>query len=866
MAETRGNPLLIEAAKPTVRRKGKYQEYGETEELDVFESLGGQPKDLMDEERWLQNPADGASTFTANNDDHSTTALEDDTSEAHADIFAERSDKRLMWKPLPMGASGTQGHLNDSNHFLDSGYRVPTEQHFVRCLIPRACKATNLDPGIWKRDDVRKLLGLSTNEPPTLDSTIEAVLVGISACDYQPVFMVKGDIKQEDGDANGSTQGQSRPRDLDGRLNADNIECVTLRTLSGTLKCGNQVIWFENTLIPGNIAYIKRALWDCLEADEKRSFLRIMKREHGLLARGVIASTVARALPSNEEENRKPGFHRPIHEDKDYDKLHYILRWPPMAVLDIPAHMIIAMQNLLKSESFDNIPLNIALAAIIIYFDLEDHGWENEGFAQDDIRPLTRCRRVSLAVFVLYFPHMLRFVEVKKLTAFIHPLRFAAENYERDCQIDPYFRIDGGGSTILSTIYMRRWYQEIRSRSLKIPSTYRFNLIPASMPGTSMVFPQRCNNAERPSTDLFALCRLNDVRTLGLPSYYDTTRHGSLDYHAGGPNWLFSEPVRQQGHKLTNIPPASYWKPELNLNLRPREMSLTGPARQVGPVFQDVESGDSYDENIKQSIERLFGQAGSYVRDVRLVDKSVQPARRDFIPKVDELNRIADFLGVPDSSRWTSRMTGCPAWEGMEAQLWDLHDKGDLKRAAAKKFPIPKAKRVARQPRLLDPGDKKKIERLIDSLAVLSEDWDPLREHLSAPYSTVEGTQDSFSAVRSFVSNLDDTFTAENATNGHGSLDKVVRMASRAAGFFDAPQATLPKDEMRWKSYHQRFSKFGQEIQDAIETIYRLRGTVNEFKLALHHIKILKGSRMIRDQVEVYKMIDAILRKHSPIP
>ncbi|SPJ72574.1 uncharacterized protein FTOL_02303 [Fusarium torulosum] len=142
--------------------------------------------------------------------------------------------------------------------------------------------------------------------------------------------------------------------------------------------------------------------------------------------------------------------------------------------------------------------------------------WPEEGFAAHDPN-MTKMRPTPLGMFIIYFSHMLRFVEMKRLTAFIHPSRFAATNSGKDC--GEHFKIN---SHTLDTKAMRECYYDIRSRHPQVSLNFRFNLIPASMPGTSLIFPEDCHNAEKPSLGLFTLCGLNDVRTLGLPSYHYT--------------------------------------------------------------------------------------------------------------------------------------------------------------------------------------------------------------------------------------------------------------------------------------------------------------------------------------------------------
>jgi len=158
------------------------------------------------------------------------------------------------------------------------------------------------------------------------------------------------------------------------------------------------------------------------------------------------------------------------------------------------------------------VPLNIALATAIIHTDLTDEDWPSEGFLSHRFDGPKTIKPIPLARFILYFPHMLRYVETKHLTAFIHLARFATYHYNRDP----------------TTIYaasinhkeIKTWCTQIRSRYPQVASKCRLNLIPASIPGTQMVFPANCSGAEPPSTDLFQICCLDNIRTLGLPSYH----------------------------------------------------------------------------------------------------------------------------------------------------------------------------------------------------------------------------------------------------------------------------------------------------------------------------------------------------------
>jgi hypothetical protein len=107
------------------------------------------------------------------------------------------------------------------------------------------------------------------------------------------------------------------------------------------------------------------------------------------------------------------------------------------------------------------------------------------------------------------------------------------------------------------------------------------------MPGTSMVFPLG-SDAEKPTPDLFALCCLNDVRTLGLPSYHNiNSTQEELYQLIGGPKTLFTKNTANTKLTLHGNPSVDYWNP----GKRTKIMALTGRAKEVGPIFPDYDSG-----------------------------------------------------------------------------------------------------------------------------------------------------------------------------------------------------------------------------------------------------------------------------------
>lgn len=123
-----------------------------------------------------------------------------------------------------------------------------------------------------------------------------------------------------------------------------------------------------------------------------------------------------------------------------------------------------------------------------------------------------------LGVFIIYFSHLLRFTEVRRLTRYIHPARFAAHNYRLDRESEvKAMTVDYDG---LDVVTLAALVAKIRSTSAEVPATTRVPLLPQSMPGSQIVGPLSVTRGEPPSNGLSNLCLLNDIRVLGIPSYH----------------------------------------------------------------------------------------------------------------------------------------------------------------------------------------------------------------------------------------------------------------------------------------------------------------------------------------------------------
>ncbi|OBS19901.1 hypothetical protein FPOA_11626 [Fusarium poae] len=820
--------VAVEEAKPVVRLKNKDGSYKETQEADMFASSGGKPDDLLDDERWLH--------YGFGPDTHTSPYSKPI---AGTDFITNGTTikEHAFWNP---GKSTAGGPINT---------RVLTDPHTVFKLAARACFSERSKVGEMARG-YRRDLGMSSSERITTNSAIEGIYVGISAINCLPVILCKP-----------THWGEGIP--ITDELDE---QCVLKVDWGGLVDTGH-IIWTENMLIPGNIAHVKRALVDKHLFTQKKRFLQIMKRENSLLERHLNPAGVARTLTSSDSTERKPAIRRLTRDGQEYHDLHFKLKWPPMAALEFPEEMVDAMERFLAQHPHDNVPMNIALAATIIYLDLVDSGWPSEGFSGGPNVPLD-IRPPPLGQFVLYFPHMLRFVEIKHLTEFIHPGRFAASQYSRDDKNLNDIKIQ---SNLIDLKKMRLWYAQVRCRYPQVSKGHRFRLIPASMPGTHMVFPSDCIDAEPPSMDLFRMCCLNDIRTLGLPSYHHNVSYENEDRgvfrHIAGQEWLFSKHLQAPTRSILGSPIERYWRPNSNS----RFMALTGQARSIDTWFPDV-SSDYYVDNkpITEFVERYFGNVACYTQDYDYCEHNSEHSRDKRSARAKELYRVAAHLKIPVNKLWQSPNTACPAWDGMEAQLHQLKEQGLLEFIVANEETVPangEPERAAKRPRLSEPASilsaatKAQIELLISSATVLSRDWDALNLHVLESEPTIQEAGRLLSQVHPFILSLEELprTISDNSNNCKGNLEDVLSLAYKAVGL--DPQLALARQEKNRASQIFAFSQFGQSIEWAVKDIAILRTVEDGYRLALSATVALANSPLVQDQIKIYKEIDELLKK-----
>lgn len=245
----------------------------------------------------------------------------------------------------------------------------------------------------------------------------------------------------------------------------------------------------------------------------------------------------------------------------------------PFGCLKIPKRLEVELRKFLNSHPEDLVPLNLAPAATIIYFDITR--------ALEERSTEENLPRVPLGAFIIYFPHMLRFVEAHRLSLHIHPLRFAARSYAADIEHDASdFAVLLGDQ---ESDVIKMLVQTIQSKTPDITPTTRLPRIPQSMPGTKLSWPEGIHEFHVPSKELWGLCLLDDINTLGLPMYrtlQDTVRTVAIPacIHSSRPSRLGDLDC------LPQFPHADCWVPTTN----PPVAVLAGTNQVLGPVFKDV--------------------------------------------------------------------------------------------------------------------------------------------------------------------------------------------------------------------------------------------------------------------------------------
>ncbi|KAK7421413.1 hypothetical protein QQZ08_009968 [Neonectria magnoliae] len=269
------------------------------------------------------------------------------------------------------------------------------------------------------------------------------------------------------------------------------------------------LILHENALVPGNVQAMKALLARSTDKfGEAGDPYKAIRLAHKAWERRLPVTPLAYRTPSSSGDGRpsfRCGAALPLRAWK--------LLWPPLGVMNIPNALIRLLQAFLSNFDHDIVPLNLAVAATIIYFDMERRKWDPE---LTDSKMVTGVQpaKAPLAQFVLYFPHLLRFTEVAKLSRYPYPLRFVGHWYAEDLYRNGAFGIP---DINLNEWRARQLVQNVQMRAAGVSVDHRFHLLPASMPGSETKWSLWVKDAKEPSRSLNGLCLLNDNSNGGAP-------------------------------------------------------------------------------------------------------------------------------------------------------------------------------------------------------------------------------------------------------------------------------------------------------------------------------------------------------------
>ncbi|RMJ11212.1 hypothetical protein CDV36_009168 [Fusarium kuroshium] len=211
----------------------------------------------------------------------------------------------------------------------------------------------------------------------------------------------------------------------------------------------------------------------------------------------------------------------------------------------------------------------------------------------------------------------------------------------------------------------------IRSGSPDIAAEYWIEVLPHSMPGTSLIWPTGTPAAERGRKGVFALCLLNDIRLIGFPSYHRRE------------SWLQMIALSDAVARLTlrsfyagqlyapTFPYPRFW----DSNKGGSFVAITGDAMTVGPYFKDM------------PLDTTIDTSSDFGPDVPLAGVLQSPIfdpvpYKPFLRTIAERNRmrmrLAQSLSTPQESLDFSPETGLLIWEGMSNEIAEAVEKGSI--------------------------------------------------------------------------------------------------------------------------------------------------------------------------------------------
>lgn len=256
---------------------------------------------------------------------------------------------------------------------------------------------------------------LLRNQTLAADKAPPSAVVGFSGITAQPVTA--------------RAPGNENTEHLDA---GDNSNGIYFKTEPGSKLCGGNVIWYESMTVPGNIAAIKR-----LVVRKDRNFpndtdpIQTLRQEHTKLVEGFPFTLLSFTTPADQDSSRHPALARLYMGDfSESIDSHFQLKIPFLGTLAILKKFSTRVNNFLWAFPYDAMSQNLAIQAVLVYKHLKDTRAE-EPYATPRGGKYHPVPDVPLSVFILYWPHFLRFHEVHKLSRYMHPFRFISAHYAK---------------------------------------------------------------------------------------------------------------------------------------------------------------------------------------------------------------------------------------------------------------------------------------------------------------------------------------------------------------------------------------------------------------------------------------------------
>ncbi|KAI1022168.1 hypothetical protein LB504_007479 [Fusarium proliferatum] len=577
------------------------------------------------------------------------------------------------------------------------------------------------------KEGAKKLHERLPTATPINGRHIRSLYVGISAISGQLVYVStkKGEIYQR-------------------AFKEDDFTGLVFKAEPSQTLAGSNTILTETNIIEGNLARTKQYVAGQTntfnsENDPEGKATRQNEKVHQYLPPRSLQHT---DINSKEGIPNMAKFYK-----KDGIDTHWAMSLIPLGAFTVPLELVNRLKTLLMMNPLDPMSINTAIQAVSLYLRTKDSiNFAAEGFAYtNNLSGQLRhpVPMVDLEVFIIYFPHFLRWHEIYGLTRYMHPFRFIAACYRLDRKAQPKLALK---ADVVDEGKMRHLIRVMTSSCPNLASDHTVAILPASWPGSQMKWPSGVTTGEPPSRELFKLCMLDDVRTLGLPLYHPRATETQL---VALPITIANGITKSQGMKffVPQFPSSTFWKPSRKGTL----VSLSGGAETIGPVFKPV---DGKEFGPLEGEEGLLGEGNpSWIEHSlphpisHLVSRHVHMAiNRRNIQRL-ELLKLGNL--VHKTVKWDDR-DSVLTWDGLQSEvitavannelpalrlvepIGEVLDEEDIEMQDAESEPGEAAEfhLGPREGMLLESKAANEIREILSRIPNRATDWDPLMETL----------------------------------------------------------------------------------------------------------------------------------------